>query len=117
MIKVAITNQKGGVGKTTSSINISYELVQQNKSVLVIDIDPQANTTSGLNIERNMCYGFRLSKLKFGRRYTLKSTLLIRSNNGTELAMAKPRRINLDRNLEISEDYFSSLPVLMRECS
>ena len=54
---ISVTNQKGGVGKTTSAVNIAYYLAKMGKKTLIVDFDPQGNATSGLGFDKQELEG------------------------------------------------------------
>ena len=105
---IAIANQKGGVGKTTTSINLSASLAAKGKKVLVIDTDPQGNTTSGFGVEKNdldnTVYELMLSECSI-KECILKDVIdgvsIIPSN--VNLAAAEIELIGVDRKEYILE--------------
>ncbi len=87
---IAIANQKGGVGKTTTAINLSACLAEKGKKILTIDIDPQGNTSSGLGINKNELK-YTIYELMIGN-CTLDECLI---NNVIDNLSVLPSNVNL----------------------
>ncbi len=104
---IAIANQKGGVGKTTTSINLSAALGKAGKKVLVVDCDPQGNTTSGFGVNKDECEN-TVYELIFGES-TIKECIIKEVYSNVDIL---PANINLsatEMNLMDKENRYFAL--------
>ncbi len=106
-IVIAVTNQKGGVGKTTSTVNIAYCLTREKKKVLLIDFDPQGNATSGLGVDKTNLHMTVADVIN--RDAPLSAAIVPTSVKGLSLVPAIPDLANTEVELAKADKRFSRL--------
>ncbi len=108
-VVISITNQKGGVGKTTSAVNLAYYLAKAGKKVLLVDFDPQGNTTSGLGVDKDKL-NITMSDVMLAKKL-LKDAIIATDYKNLWLAPSTPHLANTEAELAQAERRFSRLKV------
>ena len=108
-VVISITNQKGGVGKTTSAVNLAYYLAKAGKKVLLVDFDPQGNATSGLGVDKDKL-NITMSDVMLAKKL-LKDAIIATDYKNLWLAPSTPHLANTEAELAQAERRFSRLKV------
>ena len=106
-VVIAVTNQKGGVGKTTTSVNLSYCLAKEGKRVLLVDFDPQGNATSGLGVDKTTLDKTILEVIQGNA--PLSTVAMSTEYKGLSLVPATPQLANAEVELAKAERRFTRL--------
>ena len=106
-IRVAVTNQKGGVGKTTTAVNLAASLTKAKRNVLLIDIDPQGNASSAAGIKKNS----ESSLYEFFNDEEKIESFIIKASGGYDIIPANNNLVAAEKIIEKTENrekYFST---------
>jgi len=109
---IAIANQKGGVGKTTTAVNLAACLAEEGRKILLVDVDPQANATSGLGLEKRQ--GSSIYPVLLGER-SIREQIVGTAVCGLDAVPAELDLAGAEVDIARGEDYLHRLRVALED--